>query len=175
MRLGIAIKAFFTVLFDKETAEQIGRVLADEALPAPELPAAPEKKPPAPKPPPRSPAITLLATLQREARLVDLIHEDLAQYSDAQVGAAARPCLQQCAGVLDRLLQIQPVVQAADGEMIDVDAGASAFRYQWVGEGSAEQGKLIHHGWQATQVELPQWTGDASDAGIIAPAQVSAS
>ena len=44
----------------------------------------------------------MLATLQREARLVDLIHEDLSQYSDAQVGAAARPCLQQCGGVLDR-------------------------------------------------------------------------
>ena len=127
-----------------------------------------------PQPPSRDPAVTLLATLQREARLVDLIHEDLSQYSDAQVGAAARPCLQQCAGVLNRLFELQPVVVATEGESVDVGENASPMRYQWIGEGTAESGKLIHHGWQATKVELPKWAGEVADANVIAPAQVQA-
>jgi hypothetical protein len=115
-----------------------------------------------------------LAALQREARLVDLIQEDLSRYSDAQVGAAARPCLQQCASVLARLFELQPVVLAAEGELVDIGQNASPTRYQWVGEGTAASGKLVHHGWQATKVELPRWTGEKSDANVIAPAQVQA-
>jgi hypothetical protein len=48
-------------------------------------------------------------------------------------------------------------------------------RYQWIGEGTAASGKLVHHGWEAKKVELPQWSGDASDTNIIAPAQVQVS
>ena len=106
--------------------------------------------------------------------MVDLVNEDLSKYSDAQVGAAARPCLQQCAGVLTRLFDLQPVVAASEGATINVEAGASPMRYQWIGEGTAESGKLIHHGWQAAKVELPDWSGEAADANIIAPAQVQA-
>jgi hypothetical protein len=176
MRLGIAIRAFFAALFDQQIAAQIGRLLAGEPLLAgPEAEAAVEPARQAvPQPPLRDPALTLLATLQREARLVDLIHEDLGQYSDAQVGAAARPCLQQCAGVLNRLFELQPVVANSEGETVDVAANASPLRYQWVGDGTAESGKLIHHGWQAAKVELPKWTGEAADAKVIAPAQVQA-
>ena len=175
MRLGIAIRAFFAALFDKQMAQQIGRVLADEpALPAPAKESAKPSQERKPQPPPRDSAVTLLATLQREARLVDLIQEDLSLYSDAQVGAAARPCLQQCVGVLKRLFQIQPVVDAAEGESVEVGENASPIRYQWVGEGTAASGKLVHHGWQATKVELPKWAGEKSDANVIAPAQVQA-
>ena len=176
MRLWIAIRAFFAVVFDGQMAEQVRRVLADEAVtaaakpePSAELPRQEESHPPA-----RDPAVTLLAALQREARLVDLIQEDLGQYSDAQIGAAARPCLQQCAGVLARLFELQPIIVAAEGELVDVGENASPIRYQWVGEGTAASGRLVHHGWQATKVELPKWSGEESDAQVIAPAQIQA-
>ncbi len=174
MRLVIAIKAFFATLFNKQQAAQIERLLAGPAAAsaATAESTAPPPRQPVPQPPSRDPAITLLAALQREARLIDLIHEDLAQYSDAQVGAAARPCLQQCAGVLKRLFNLQPVVVATEGESVDVGKDASPLRYQWIGEGTADAGKLIHHGWQAGKVELPNWAGEAADANIIAPAQV---
>ena len=176
MRLWIAIRAFFAVVFDRQLAEQIRSVLDSDAVMA-----VPKQEPSAelprqgvPQPPGRDPAVTLLSTLQREARLVDLIQEDLSQYSDAQVGAAARPCLQQCAGVLARLFELQPVVVATEGELVDVGENASPIRYQWVGEGTSASGKLVHHGWQATKVELPKWTGEKSDAQVIAAAQVQA-
>src|SRR5579875_2269671 len=48
--------------------------------------------PPAPArtPPPETAALALLAALQEEGRLVDFLTEDIAPYSDAQVGAAVR-------------------------------------------------------------------------------------
>lgn len=174
MGLGVASRAFFAALFNKQTATEIDRVLSGQpaaGLPAPQPVAA---KPPQPKAPDRDPAVTLLATLQREARLIDLIQEDLSQFSDAQVGAAARPCLQQCAGVVTRLFALQPLVEAAEGESVDVGGDASPLRFQWIGEGTATSGKLVHHGWQASKVELPKWSGDKSDANVIAPAQVQA-
>ena len=61
------------------------------------VPAAPPAAEPAPR---RSDAITLLAALQREARFVDLVQEPLGEYSDDQIGAAARDVLRDCREVL---------------------------------------------------------------------------
>ena len=173
MGLGIALKAFFASLGNREKAEQIKSVLNDTS-PQKAIAPADSPKPATTTVKSRDGALTLLAALQREARLVDLIKEDLSQYSDAQVGAAARPCLQQCCGVLDRLVGLQPLLAAADGETVEVGADASPTRYQWIGEGSGTSGKVVHHGWHATKIELPTWTGEPSDAKIIAAAQVQA-
>lgn len=209
MRLGIALRAFWSALTDRQMASQIEALLAgQEVAPGRDAIAGPSeadkasssagsataaaKGPAAGRPSAssaaaasaaaaaaaksaRDPSVTLLAALQREARLIDLVREDLAKYSDAQVGAAARPCLQQCAGVLDRWFAIEPLVEASEGDAVDVPADASPIRYQWVGESSAATGKLVHHGWQATKVELPRWTGDDADANVVAPAQVQSS
>ncbi|QEF96759.1 hypothetical protein Mal15_07890 [Stieleria maiorica] len=185
MSIGIALKAFFAALGNKDKATQIDRILRGQPSDVAAIEAKPQEQPAAvpvtrqpvtkqPEPPPRDSAVTLLATLQREARLVDLIQEDLSQYSDAQVGAAARPCLQQCGGVLQRVMGLKPLLDAAEGATVDVAPDASPTRYQWIGEGTATSGKLVHHGWQATQVELPTWTGDSADANVVAPAQVQA-
>lgn len=183
MGFGIAIKAFCAALFDKQKSAQIERLLAGQPIAAGAAPAvsgpaaeraALQPRLPVQQSPIRDPAVALLATLQREARLVDLIQEDLSQYSDAQVGAAARPCLQQCGGVLNRLFELQPLIVASEGATVEVRGSASPMRYQWIGEGTAESGKLIHHGWQATKVELPTWAGELADANVIAPAQVEA-
>lgn len=173
MSLGTALKAFFAALGNREKSERIERALSGPAAieATPEVPAAPSASPAPPKPT-RDSAVTLLAALQREARLIDLIREDLNQYSDAQVGAAARPCLQQCAAVLERALTIKPLVEASEGEIVEVGPSPSPTRYQWIGEGTATTGKLVHHGWQATKVELPTWSGDPEDARVIAAAQI---
>ena len=176
MSLGIAIKAFFAALGNNDTSEQIGRILSGQGAPEATEPVkrVTERPPAKVESPTRDTAVTLLATLQREARLVDLIQEDLGKHSDAQVGAAARPCLQQCASILNRLLGLQPLLDASEGESIDVGENTPPTRYQWIGEGTATTGKLVHHGWHATKVEFPTWTGDAADAKIIAPAQIQA-
>ncbi len=185
MRLGIAIRAFSAALFNRDTSTAIAAVLDGTSVPAIAEAATEPKKSSAkaatqtPKPvrPTRDAAVSLLGTLQREARLIDLVQEDLAQYSDAQVGAAARPCLMQCAQTLKRHFALAPVIDAAEGDTVTTQPDASAARLQWVGdsaEASKSQGKLIHHGWLATKVELSEWTGDEADMMIVAPAQVQA-
>ncbi len=176
MGLGIAIRAFSAALFNKQIAESIRQVL-DGELPQATEPRLPERAKmvaaaAAAKKPSRSEAITLLSALQREARLVDLIQENLESYSDAQVGAAARPCLKQCASTLERLLGLSPVSDAAEGATVDIGSDGSPARYQWTGEGTTTSGKLVHHGWQATKVQLPEWTGEEADSNVIAAAQL---
>ena len=120
MRLSIAIRAFFRSLFNAEIAQQIDSILAEGGPAVPELPApaVPAAKPSVAKQPPkpsRSEALTLLATLQREARLVDFFKESLQGYSDAQIGAAARDIHRDTAAVLDRLFALEPVVEGEEG------------------------------------------------------------
>lgn len=177
MGLGIAVKAFMAALTDNRKADEIQRVLSGESAAA-ESGESANKKLTAPAPSSRDSSISLLAVLQRESRLIDLVQEDLGQYSDAQVGAAARPCLQKCAAAIERMFELRPLIDAADGESIEVQANSSPTRYQWIGErglvtdSETLNAKLVHHGWLATRVELPQWSGPASDNCVVAPVQV---
>jgi len=54
-------------------------------------------------------ALQLLALLQRDARLIDFVGEDLGGYADAQIGAAARLVHEGCAKVLREHFSIVPV------------------------------------------------------------------
>ena len=151
---------------------------AAAAVGAEPVKAEPEKRvtPRAPQPtaPIRNDAISLLATLQREARLVDIVKEPLGDYSDAQVGAAARDVLRDCGVVLDRLFQLEPIVEQEEGARVEIPSGADSARYRISGSasGDASSGSLVHHGWQAKQCELPKWTGSKESALIVAPAEL---
>ena len=139
--------------------------------------AQPEPAKPATRPdaPARNDAITLLATLQREARLVDIVKEPLSDYSDAQVGAAARDVLRECGTVLDRLFDLQTLVDHEEGDTIEIPAGFDAARYRVSGnvaKTAPYAAALVHHGWQAKRCQLPQWTGAKDAAMIVAPAEV---
>jgi hypothetical protein len=125
--------------------------------------------------PRRSEALTLLATLQREARLIDFIKEDLTGYNDAQIGAAVRDIQRDCAAVLERLFALRPLHDQDEGSHIEVAVGFDPGRVQLIGDVSGAppfRGMLIHQGWHATQCNLPEWTGQDDAARIIAPAQV---
>jgi hypothetical protein len=182
-RLLLAIRVFFRALFDGETAKQIAGLLAgpqqatkSEISPAP--PTRPAASQRAKQPPARSEAITLLAALQREARLVDFLQEPLSGYSDAQIGAAVREVHRNSAAVIERMFALQPVAASDEGSQIDVPDGEAATRFHLVGNvggGSPRRGKLCHKGWQATRCQLPEWTGAEEARLIVAPAEVELS
>lgn len=135
----------------------------------------PEPQPsPAPPKPVRNDAITLLTTLQREARFIDIVKEPLADYSDAQVGAAARDVLRDCGTVLDRMFQLEPLVDQEEGTTFEVPASATPGEFRLTGNASGEtqSGALVHPGWRATRCELPEWTGDEKAAMVVAPAEL---
>jgi len=152
-------------------------------LPAPEIKPQVKVEPkPAPaKQPPklaRSEAATLLATLQREARFVDFIKEPLDGYSDAQVGAAVRDVHRDCAKVLDRIFAIRALDDREEGSTLEVPAGFDAGRYRLTGNVVGNppfRGRLVHHGWEAGDVQLPQWSGTPQSARVIAPIEVELS
>ena len=129
----------------------------------------------APKPPTQSEALTLLATLQREARLVDFLQEDLAGYSDEQIGAAVREVQRDSGQVIQRLFALRPILAEEEGGTVDLPAEFDAGRFRLTGKvaGSGPyRGVVQHHGWEATKCELPSYTGSPAAAKTIAPAEV---
>ena len=123
----------------------------------------------------RSDAVSLLASLQREGRLIDFLKEPIDGYSDAQIGAAIRDIHRDCGGVLERQFAIRPVLEQAEGSMVSLGSKPLAARIKLSGkvaDGSPSSGTLVHHGWQASKCDVPMWTGDADTASLIAPAEV---
>lgn len=163
-RIIAATRAFFRILWTG----------ADRAS----VPALPTVEPPvrevaAPKPP--SDALVLLATLQREARLLDFLKEDLSAYDDSQIGAAVRDIHRDAGKTLERLFSIRPVSNGDEGSPQELPAGYDATHFRLTGRvgGSGPfRGTLRHAGWRAERVALPQFTGSPEAAQILAPAEV---
>ncbi len=176
MRILLAIRVFFAVLFNRQVAERIAPALEGEVVPAPAL-EAPKPQPPAPKPnrPMRSEAVTFLAALQRDARFLDFIKESLDGYTDAQVGAAARDVHRDCSTVIERMFAVEPLTIQDEQTEIEVPAGFDSAMYHLTGNVTGQppfKGRLMHPGWQATKSEIPHWSGSDQAARIIAPAEV---
>jgi hypothetical protein len=174
-RIFLAFRVFFATLFHASIAEQVARLFVAGAPLAPPAPAPQPKQPPAPKPPVRREALTLLAALQREARLVDFIEEPLAGYSDAQIGAVARDIHRDCGALFKRLFALRPAVEQAEGAEVEIAAGFDPNRWRLTGNVTGQppfRGRLVHPGWEATICEMPTWSGDPAAARIVAPAEV---
>jgi hypothetical protein len=173
-RLSLAFGAFFKTLGDAEFAARlrddgIGPVAAAPApAPAPTPAAAPLR---APTP---DAALQLLSLLQREARLLDFAHENIAAYADADIGAAARVVHEGCARVLREHFAIEPVRTEAEGSRVTLEEGFDAGAVRLTGNVVGKppfKGALSHRGWRATGVRLPQ-LAEGHDATILAPAEV---
>jgi hypothetical protein len=186
-RFFLALQVWWRTLVDAEFGRQVAELLSGKpampALPAASAPVATklesaaqkqaQEEPGAPQRPQRSEALTLLATLQREARLVDFLKESIGEYSDAQIGAAVRDIHRDSAGVLDRLFKIRPIETHEEGA--EIQAPAEADRYRLIGTVRGvppHRGRLVHHGWEATKCEVPEWSGNSVASQVIAPVEV---
>ena len=119
-------------------------------------------------------ALQLLGLLQREARFVDFIQEDVAPYTDAEIGAAARVVHEGCRKVLREHFALAPVRTEAEGSRVTLQAGFDAAAVRLTGHVVGEapfSGTLGHRGWQVTEVKLPQLT-DTAAAKVLAQAEV---
>jgi len=176
-RIVLAFRAFFAALFDGSKTAAINAALTGVTLQksnAVEVGQRDAARPASPVPA-RSEAVTLLAALQREARFVDLVKQPLGNFSDEQIGSAARTVLGDCQKVLERFFELEPLTDGPEGAGCDVPAGYDPGRYKLSGrvEGSGPfHGQLIHHGWRAATVKLPEWTGSKEAARVIAPVEV---
>ncbi|WP_241290456.1 DUF2760 domain-containing protein [Burkholderia stabilis] len=180
-RLSLAVGTFFSVLGNRDFAAGVLRVR--DGAPAPVAPApaaapvAPEPvKAPAPELREASPqaALQLLGLLQRDARFIDFVEEDIAGYADADIGAAARLVHDGCRAALREHFTIVPVRDEAEGSRVTLPAGFDATAVRVTGNvvGSAPfTGTVSHRGWRVADVRLPKLTG-SHDASVVAPAEV---
>ena len=200
-RIAIAIGSFFAILGDARLAGQVARLRGGEALAADVAPREVRVEVPVEKivevrvevpvevpvekiaekavdtpadMPAHTAALQLLGLLQREARFMDFVQEDVAGYADADIGAAARVVHEGCRKVLHQHFSVAPVRPEAEGSRVTLAAGFDAAAVRLTGHvvGQAPfTGTLGHRGWQVTDVKLPQLT-DPQAARIIAQAEV---
>lgn len=182
-RLSLAIGTFFALLGDGRLAAQVQAVrngtYAPAQPPAP-APASVQAPPPAPAPSPIrataqvDAALQLLALLQREARFVDFLQEDITPYSDADVGGAARLLHGGCRKVVQDTFDLEPIRSEEEGSRITLAPGFDAAAVRVTGNVVGQPpftGALQHKGWRATAVRLPGLT-EGHDTRVIAPAEV---
>jgi uncharacterized protein DUF2760 len=154
-----------------------GILLARTGPPPPTRPAAAKSVPAAPPAKPAEPAehtaLRLLASLQEEGRLVDFLTEEIAGYSDAQIGAATRGIHDACAKALRACVTLEPVLPGREDERVTVPTGFEPASVRLTGNvhGSPPfTGTLRHGGWRVTSITIPARTG--LDPKIVAPAEV---
>lgn len=182
-RVGLA----FSVLFQPELAARLEQLRNPEAsapaataaatVPSPAVAVAPANaSAAAPVLRESSPeaALQLLGLLQREARFVDFVQEDVAAYSDADVGAAARVVHEGCRKVLREHFSIEPVRPEAEGSRVTLAEGFDAASIRLTGNVVGQPpfaGSLGHRGWRVTDSRLPN-LAQGHDASVIAQAEV---
>ena len=119
-------------------------------------------------------ALQLLSLLQKEARFIDFIKEDVTSYSDADIGVAARVVHEGCNKALNEHFSLAAIRNEQEGSKVTLPQGFDAGTVRLTGNitGAAPfTGTLIHKGWQVTKINLPKLT-QGHDATIIAAAEV---
>ena len=171
-RIGLA----FSVLFNAERAAQLQHDEAEDEQPAADASIAPaaEPQPVILRETTPEAALQLLGLLQRDARFIDFIEEDVKAYSDADIGAAARVVHEGCRKVLREHFSIQPLRSENEGSRVTLPEGFDAAAVRVTGNvvGKAPfTGTLSHRGWRATDTRLPKLAA-GHDAAILAQAEV---
>jgi hypothetical protein len=156
-RIATAVACFFRALANPEFARRAAGFLR---------PTPPTVAPTAAKPAAvelaserlHASGLTVLSLLQREGRLIDFLQEDVAAFSDAEVGAAARVIHGGCKKVLKEYFTVAPILKDAEGASVSVPVGFDAKRIRITGNVTGQppfRGTLKHHGWEATAVRMP--------------------
>jgi len=171
-RIALAFRSFFAILFSGKLPAEIAQELGFS--PQKKQQPAPKPAPAARVPQPSDGALQMLGILQRDARLVDFLMEDISGYSDDQVGAAVRDLHQQCRDSLNRYLRLAPVIDAVEGSPTKLETTDPAV-VKLLGNvpvgGKASTGLLRHRGWKAEKIDLPPLAPNANTS-VIAPAEV---
>ncbi len=121
--------------------------------------------------------LLFLAALQREGRFVDFVRQDVAAFSDEDVGAAARVVHNGCRKIVEQFFKFEPASTGSEGTAMTVPAGFDSQRIRLTGNVSGNppfRGTLKHHGWIVTDVRMPA-ISDALDPRVVAPAEVELS
>lgn len=118
-------------------------------------------------------ALSLLAWLQREGRLIDFLREDIDGYDDEQIGAAVRAIHKGCRKVIDEALELEHILQGEEESPVTIPAGFDPVTISLSGKVAGEppfKGTLMHHGWRTSAVKIP--VSETVDTRVLAAAEV---
>ena len=169
-RVSLAFSSFFSILFSGVLPEAIAAEFGfTKTRPEPMAPPQPTIKA-------TDGAVQLLHILQRDARLIDFLMEDVSAYADDQIGAAVRTLHTDCRAALTRHVELAPVIDGVEGTYQKLDAAKApdSSRIKLLGNvpasGKAAGGLLRHRGWEAISIQLPPL--GKSNVSILAPAEI---
>ena len=173
-RIGMAFRAFFAVLGGR-LPEDIAAAFGYSKTTA-KRPSEPKEEAVAKT---SDGALQLLGILQRDARLLDFLFEDIEPYSDDQVGSAVRNVHSQSQESLRKYIKLAPVIDGVEGTFVKPEAagaiardpGAVKFIGNLPAQGRPHGGLLRHKGWRVDSVNLPAIHARQSVA-ILAPAEL---
>lgn len=182
-RIGYAFVAFFRTLgsgpFAAIVRDGAPKLPETTEKPEPVAEVAPVVEKPAPpvvrveKSSPDA-AFQLLALFQREGRFIDFLHESIRDFSDEEVGAAARVVHEGCKKALDQHFTLGAAHPGEEETRIKVPEGFDPAAIRLTGNVVGEapfHGILAHRGWRVEKAELPKLS-EEHDATILAPAEV---
>lgn len=160
--------------FATKEAEQLGLKVANKAAADAEFAKKLDQlfNPPPPKPSGES--VRLLGLLQRDARLIDFLMENIQPYSDDQVGASVRDIHAKAKAVVQKHLTLEPVMSQAEGDKVTIPAGFDASAIRLVGNVGGKppfNGTLQHAGWKVKKIDLPK-PAEGVDEFVLMPAEV---
>lgn len=167
-RIFLAFRSFFAILFGGTLPADIaGEFGFTKPVPVPKAPPVPEVRA-------SDGALQMLAILQRDARLIDFLMEDIAGYQDDQVGAAVRTLHEHSRAALNRYLTLRPVIDGVEHTVTKIDSrdpNSVKLLGNVPANGKATQGILRHKGWKVDRVELPKLS-PGQNLTVLAPAEV---
>lgn len=162
-RIGLAWKVLVNAAFAARVDAALTMLTAQETRPAAPTPERVHAS-----------GLLVLSALQREGRLIDFLQQDVAGFSDEEVGAAGRVIHSGCSKVLRQYFDFEPAVPGLEGTPMSVPAGFDAQRIRLTGNVTGQppfKGILRHHGWVAKEVRLPE-VSPSLDPKVVAPAEV---
>jgi hypothetical protein len=170
-RIWLAIRSFFSILFQGKLPDDGLVVMGLTRRTASATKSAQPGTAPAVRV--TDGALQILSILQRDSRLVDFIMEDIAAYSDEQIGAAVRGLHDQARDSLKRYVKLEPVIDGVEGTFTNPTVSDPA-AIKFIGNvpaGKPQGGVLRHKGWRAGRIDLPT-LNSKQDSSIIAPAEL---
>lgn len=161
-RIKLAFAAFFTILFKGRLPNALQQPpQADASTPAETADDADR-------------AVQMMALLQRDGRLVDFLMEDLASYSDAQIGTAARDVHDNCRRTFDKYVTLEAILDGREGESTTVADNIDPAAVRLIGNVSGRpplRGTVLHRGWRVSRIQLPP-LGTNAARPIVAQAEI---
>jgi hypothetical protein len=173
-RILLAFRCFFDIQFHGRLSDEVITALGlsqAAATPTAAIPSTPAAAPPIVRT--SEGALQMLSILQRDARLLDFLMEDISGYADDQIGAAVRELHDQCRESVSRYVALQPVIDGVEGTFTQAPS-SDPNAVKFIGNVPAQPpsgGILRHRGWRAANVVLPA-PGGQQDVTILTPAEI---